>query len=658
MSIRGAALCAAGGILVAACNPTDSTAPREPGPVRVIGTPQAWSASAGNPASHVVGIQVGDAHGGSASVYITTTSPAFRTSSVIGTLTSVDSTGTVLSQQVRADTYRGRRVRWSGWLRATDLSGPGAALWMRVDGPGVTQGFDDMTGRRVRTTSGWTRFAVVLDVPADAIGIALGLSLEGAGDLLADDFALEAVADSVAVTDLLSSPEPSPRDSAAQAACYAGAPDAPANAGFETLGTVTGAAAWLATVAAPLATTLPEADLADLAPLSGMVGAARIVGMGEGTHGTREFFQLKHRVLEYLVREMGFTHFAIEATWPEANDVNRYVLTGQGDPARLLSRLYFWTWNTQEVLDLITWMRRWNATAPASRRVQFLGFDIQFPGAAMDTVAAFVGRVDLPSSIYVSQRLRCIEPYRNHGATFGLTVDDYAALPQTTRDACRRSLQEVFDLFTTRAGPYTSASSAAIYANALHSARAVQQFEEMAAAPSVYASALMRDAAMAENVQWLLQQAGPSARMMLWAHNGHVATKSRWMGGALRTAYGDEYINLGFLFGTGGFNARGAAGGGTGDVRAFETFLVRDGSLESVFGALGRPLLLFDARRIAGGGSGAAFLAGPIPMRSIGSVFDPSWGDGVFGPVVLPADHQLLLYVRTTTPSTRLPFTP
>ena len=68
--------------------------------------------------------------------------------------------------------------------------------------------------------------------------------------------------------------------------------------------------------------------------------------MGEATHGTHEFFQLKHRMLEFLVERMGFTVFGIEANWPESLAVNDYVLNGNGDPAKALAGFYFWTWNT------------------------------------------------------------------------------------------------------------------------------------------------------------------------------------------------------------------------------------------------------------------------------------------------------------------------
>jgi len=86
---------------------------------------------------------------------------------------------------------------------------------------------------------------------------------------------------------------------------------------------------------------IPADNLDDLEPLRSLVGDARIVSLGEATHGTREFFLMKHRILRFLVERMGFTAFAIEATWPEANRLDRYVRTGDGDPAVLLSGLYF-----------------------------------------------------------------------------------------------------------------------------------------------------------------------------------------------------------------------------------------------------------------------------------------------------------------------------
>jgi erythromycin esterase-like protein len=127
-------------------------------------------------------------------------------------------------------------------------------------------------------------------------------------------------------------------------------------------------------------------DQRDLAFLKPLVGRAHIVALGEGTHGTSEFFRMKHRIIRYLASEMGFTVFTIEANMPEAYRVNDYVLTGRGDPRALLDGMYLWTWNTHELLDMIEWMRAFNASGRG--HIQFTGFDMQTP----DTAAAIARR--------------------------------------------------------------------------------------------------------------------------------------------------------------------------------------------------------------------------------------------------------------------------
>src|SRR5262245_54831256 len=144
----------------------------------------------------------------------------------------------------------------------------------------------------------------------------------------------------------------------------------------------------------PFATCGPVEDQRDLAFLKKLVGDAHIVSLGEGTHGTREFFQMKHRNTRYLASEMGFSVFAIEANMPEAYRVNDYVLTGRGDPKELLKGMYFWTWNTQEVLDMILWMRDFNASGKG--RIQFTGFDMQTSTVATQIARDFVAKAEPP----------------------------------------------------------------------------------------------------------------------------------------------------------------------------------------------------------------------------------------------------------------------
>jgi hypothetical protein len=102
--------------------------------------------------------------------------------------------------------------------------------------------------------------------------------------------------------------------------------------------------------------------------LKDVLGGVRIVGLGEATHGTREFFRLKHRLLEFLVTEPGFTVLAMEASASAAPAVDADVRHGTGDGARALAGLGFWTWRTGEALAMLDWMRAYDRAAPRSAR--------------------------------------------------------------------------------------------------------------------------------------------------------------------------------------------------------------------------------------------------------------------------------------------------
>ncbi len=144
----------------------------------------------------------------------------------------------------------------------------------------------------------------------------------------------------------------------------------------------------------PIRTVAAETDFADLLPFRQVVGDARVVSLGEATHGTREFFRMKHRLVEFMVEDLGFTLFGIEANLTEARVVNEYVLHGVGDPAVALKGLYFWTWDTEEVLEMLRWMRRYNTRVSVGRQVRFFGFDMQEPSVAFERLRGYLKQVN------------------------------------------------------------------------------------------------------------------------------------------------------------------------------------------------------------------------------------------------------------------------
>ncbi|MCC6426370.1 MAG: erythromycin esterase family protein [Phycisphaerales bacterium] len=181
-------------------------------------------------------------------------------------------------------------------------------------------------------------------------------------------------------------------------------------------------AQWLRSNAVELTTIQPGNGFADLQPLKAMIGNARIVGLGEGTHGTREHFQAKHRLVEFLVEEMGFDIFSIEANMPEAYALDDYILGGHGDVNTLISGMYFWTWNTEEVRGMVEWMRDYNArqsTAGSARRIHFTGFDMQAGAVALKIAREFLKSNDPDFAASFAPKLTQLADFTPFGAGGG-----------------------------------------------------------------------------------------------------------------------------------------------------------------------------------------------------------------------------------------------
>ena len=181
--------------------------------------------------------------------------------------------------------------------------------------------------------------------------------------------------------------------------------------------------AWLKANAIAVKTVEAGNGFEDLRKLEAAIGGARIVSLGEATHGTREIFQMKHRLTEFLATELGFTIFSIEANMPEAYRVNDYVLHGKGDPKALLTGMYFWTWNTEEVLGMIEWMRQFNASGKG--RMQFTGFDMQTVRVAVEIVDNLLREVDAEYATKVRSAYQATADLGPAQAGFGVATGTF-----------------------------------------------------------------------------------------------------------------------------------------------------------------------------------------------------------------------------------------
>jgi len=139
---------------------------------------------------------------------------------------------------------------------------------------------------------------------------------------------------------------------------------------------------WLKSSIIPIKTVKAENGFEDLEPLKQALMDARIIALGENTHGSREVFEMKHRMVEFLTAEMGFNTFAIESYLPEHSLINHYIQTGYGEPRKLMNNLYA-AWNTLEVLQMVQWMKKYNKNAQT--KLRFFGFDIDQINDSLDT---------------------------------------------------------------------------------------------------------------------------------------------------------------------------------------------------------------------------------------------------------------------------------
>ncbi|HEY9227607.1 MAG TPA: hypothetical protein VIP11_13210 [Gemmatimonadaceae bacterium] len=185
-----------------------------------VGPPSGWSRVGTADQSYALGTDPTTVHGGELALRIVGVDTSRLRFAGVG-------------QFIKADTYRGKRVRFSAWIRQSNVVGTESGLWMRIDGPGLTLGFDNFSTRPQLGSSDWHREEIVLDVPGNSIGIAFGALMSARGELLVDDATFEVIPAVGPTTNQLAEPSVG-GDSASIAAGYAKAPTAPINLGFES----------------------------------------------------------------------------------------------------------------------------------------------------------------------------------------------------------------------------------------------------------------------------------------------------------------------------------------------------------------------------------------------------------------------------------------
>lgn len=400
---------------------------------------------------------------------------------------------------------------------------------------------------------------------------------------------------------------------------------------------------WLVKNAVPLKTVEAGHGLDDMKPFAKALKNVRIVGLGEGTHGSREFFQFKHRMLEFLVKDQGFTVFAIEASYPACWNINDYVLYGKGDRATALASQGFWTWDTNEVSDMIDWMRDYNQKVPESKTVKFLGFDLQHLDRAMVVIEGYLQKV---APDYLPKAEEVLKPYR-------LPQNQFMQRSAADKNAATAQLMGLLGYFALHETRFVRMSSQAEFNETLQEARTLVQYDESYGGGSP--AGALRDLYMAENIEYLVNSQPTGTKFVVWAHNGHIGfdkygggTKS--MGSYLKGFYGDAYYAIGFTMEEGGLQSRDISSGGASGLKEFTLPPAPEGAVGWYCNLAGFDQFLVDFRSAPKDGPIADWLKSPHPMVSVGSGFNTKWTTAQYmAPTKLRDDYDGLFFVRKTT---------
>ena len=329
-------------------------------------------------------------------------------------------------------------------------------------------------------------------------------------------------------------------------------------------------------------------DLSDLIALVPIFKDKKIIGMGEATHGTREFFNMKAKMFKFLVTHCGFRIFSIEAIYGGTLKVNDYVLYGKGDVLSAMKSMQFWTWDTEEVKDLIEWMRIYNYGKADNAKLKFYGFDCQsFKGPA-DALMDYVKEFD-----------------ENHVDEFSRGISnlndsiDHFYYPPSSISATSQYYTQVHGIisflqawFTGKEKAYLSSSGRMKFELARRNIEILKQAVHLR---EIYLrespgenddeSSNYRDSCMAENIKWIYGL--EHAKIFSWAHNGHVCKGPNLyqkhvvkMGMYLDKMFSGEYYTIGFVFKQGSFQCFDGAS------RKMQKFTLPDYKKNKLAGAL------------------------------------------------------------------------
>jgi erythromycin esterase-like protein len=376
-----------------------------------------------------------------------------------------------------------------------------------------------------------------------------------------------------------------------------------------------------------------EGSANDYDSLLAFIGDAKVVLLGEASHGTSEFYRSRAQITKRLICEKGFSAIAVEADWPDAYRVNRFVKADykDADASRALSgfkRFPTWMWRNAEVLQFLTWLRVYNDSLVPADRVGFYGLDLYSLHASMECVLLYLDGIDPDAAHRARDRYACCTQFGDDPQRYG-----YAARLGLRPSCEEEAISQLIDLQRNSLLHSRMDGFAALdrFFDAEQNARVVKDAEEYYRAMfgDSVSSWNLRDQHMMETfvaLSWHLGLRKTPAKMVVWAHNSHIGyaratamgQAGEWNIGQLaRQRYGDDCRSIGFTTYAGTVTAASEWDGPT---RTIPVGPARADSYESPMHDTEIPAFTLNLKRRS---RVADSLRTPMRERAIGVIYRP-----------------------------------
>ncbi|HEY0627509.1 MAG TPA: protein-L-isoaspartate(D-aspartate) O-methyltransferase [Allosphingosinicella sp.] len=284
---------------------------------------------------------------------------------------------------------------------------------------------------------------------------------------------------------------------------------------------------------------LPDLDDPAFGAMFDRYADAKVVLLGEASHGTSEFYRARAAITQRLIEEHGFTIVAVEADWPDAATIDRYVRhrpPRDGEEAAF-TRFPTWMWRNTDVQAFIRWMRSRNAVVGPERMAGFYGLDLYNLGSSIRAVIDYLEERDPDAAAIARERYGCLRPYAKNPQSYGrmAITRGFAECAQPVAQMLRELMQKRWELVAEDGDEWLDAAA---------NARLVKNAEEYYRV--MYHGAAeswnLRDTHMFQTLCQLLEAKGPDAKAVVWAHNSHIGDASHTEMGQVR-----EELNIGQL---------------------------------------------------------------------------------------------------------------